>query len=37
MKVEYCKNKNIPLIIIYYKKNYNLTLADLQLEKLKEI
>lgn len=37
MKVEYCKNRNIPLIVIYYKKNYNLTLADLQLEKLKEI
>ena len=35
MKKEYCKNYNIPLIEIKYKKNYNLRLEDLQLEQLK--
>ena len=34
MKIEYCNQHNIPLIHIYYKKNYNLTFEDLQLEKL---
>ena len=35
MKKEYCENCNIPLIEIKYKKNYDLTINDLQLEKIK--
>lgn len=35
MKAEYCKEKGIPLILIYYKKNHNVTLEELQLERLK--
>lgn len=34
MKKEYCKNHNIPLIEIKYKKNYNLKIEDLRLEEL---
>ena len=34
MKKEYCKNHNIPLIEIRYKKNYNLKIEDLRLEEL---
>ena len=37
MKEEYCIKNNIPLIIIYYKKGYNLTINDLQLDKLKGV
>lgn len=32
MKEEYCKLKNIKLITIKYKRNYNLTFEDLRLE-----
>ena len=35
MKKEYCEICNIPLIEIKYKKNYELKLEDLQLEKLR--
>lgn len=34
MKKEYCKDHNIPLIEIKYKKNYNLKIEDLRLEEL---
>lgn len=34
MKKEYCKNHNIPLIKIKYKKNYNLKIEDLRLEEI---
>ena len=34
MKREYCSNKGIPLVEIKYKKNYNLNLEDLQLERM---
>ena len=34
MKREYCKNHNIPLIEIKYKKNYNLKIEDLRLGEL---
>lgn len=34
MKKEYCQKNNIPLIEIKYKRNYNLKLEDLQLERL---
>ena len=37
MKKEYCKTCNIPLIEIKYKRNYDLTLEDLQLEKLRGV
>ena len=37
MKKEYCKICNIPLIEIQYKKNYELKLEDLQLEKLRGV
>ena len=37
MKKEYCKTCNIPLIEIQYKKNYELKLEDLQLEKLRGV
>lgn len=34
MKEEYCTKKQIPLIKIYYKKNYDLKIEDLQLERM---
>ena len=37
MKKEYCKTCNIPLIEIKYKRNCDLTLEDLQLEKLRGV
>ena len=37
MKKTYCEQHNIPLILIYYKRNYDLKLEDLQLDKLEGI
>jgi hypothetical protein len=37
MKKEYCKICNIPLIEVQYKKNYELKIEDLQLEKLRGV
>lgn len=36
MKVEYCKMKHIPLKIIKYKRNYNLSLKDIILKETEE-
>lgn len=37
MKKTYCEQHNIPLILVYYKRNYDLKLEDLQLDRLEGI
>lgn len=34
MKQEYCLQHNIPLVIIFYKRGYNIQIEDLQLERI---
>ena len=34
---EYCQKNNIPLVEIRYKKNYNIKIEDLQLERMVQL
>ena len=36
-KKEYCQKNNIPLVEIKYKKNYNVKIEDLQLERMVQL
>ena len=37
MKKEYCQKNNIPLVEIRYKKNYDIKIEDLQLERMVQL